>query len=64
MGLASEGNQYIIELEYTNMTILVYLRDVYGNLIKEYYEPWFNENKLPSPLSHDKTKDRYLVLGV
>jgi len=63
LGLASEGNQYIIEIEYGNMTIFVYLRDIYGNLIKE-YEPWFNENKLPPPLSAEKkNKDRYLVIG-
>jgi len=63
LGIAEEGNRYIIELEYRSMAILVYLRDVYGNLIKEYYEPWFNELRLPAPLSDNKSKDRYLVIG-
>jgi len=62
-GLAEEGNQYIIELEYRNMSLIVTLRDIYNNLLKEYFEPWFNEVKLPPPLSAEKTKDRYLVLG-
>jgi len=63
MGFASEGSQYIIELEYRNLALIVTLRDIYGNLIKEYFEPWFNENRLPAPLSDGKTRDRYLVMG-
>jgi len=61
-GLAEEGGRYIIELEYKNLTMIVTLRDIYGNLIKEYFEPWFQETKLPPPLTAEKTKDRYLVL--
>jgi len=64
LGFAEEGGRYIIELEYRNLTLIVTLRDIYNNLLKEYIEPWFNENRLPAPLSADKTKDRYLVLGV
>jgi len=63
LGLAEEGNRYIIELEYRNMALIVTLRDIYNNLLKEYLEPWFNEVKLPPPLSAEKTKDRYLVVG-
>jgi len=63
MGFASEGNQYIIEIEYKNLALIVTLRDIYGNLIKEYLEPWFNELRLPAPLSDNKGKDRYLVIG-
>jgi len=63
LGLAEEGNRYIIELEYRSMAILVYLRDIYNNILKEYFEPWFNEVRLPPPLSAEKTKDRYLVIG-
>jgi len=63
LGIAEEGNRYIIELEYRSMAILVYLRDVYGNLIKEYFEPWFNEKMLPAPLNPDRDRVRYLVLG-
>jgi len=62
-GFVEEGGRYIIELEYVNMAIHVYLKDIYGNLIKEYFESWFQEAKLPPPLSPDKRKDRYLVLG-
>jgi len=64
LGLASEGSQYIIEIEYRNMALLITLCDIYNNLLKEYFEPWFNETKLPPPLSAEKkTKDRYLVIG-
>jgi len=63
LGLAEEGGRYIIEIEYRNLALIVALRDVYGNLIKEYHEPWFQETILPPPLSDSKTKDRYLVLG-
>jgi len=62
-GFAEEGNRYIIELEYKDMGLAVYLRDIYNSLLKKYLEPWFNEGRLPLPLSDDRTKVRYLVIG-
>jgi len=62
LGLTEEESQYIIELEYKDMSVFIYLKDIHGNLIKGYAEPWFQETKLPPPLSAEKTKNRYLVL--
>ena len=50
LGFAEEGNYYIVELEHKDLTLLVYFRDYYGNLLKEYLMPWFNEKQLPPPL--------------
>jgi len=63
LGLAEEGSRYIIEIEYKIMAIFIYLKDIYNNILKEYFEPWFNENRLPAPLTPDRDKVRYLVLG-
>ena len=64
MGLAEEGSYYILELEYRDIMIYLYLRDYpFYNLIKAYSLPWRGSDGLPPPLSVEKPKVRYPVIG-
>jgi len=52
LGLAGEGEQYIIELFYEDGWLKVILKDLYGNTIKIFEKEWSGE--LPPPLSEKR----------
>jgi len=53
LGLASEGNYYIIELLYRGGTIYIYLKDSYGNTMKVYNSTWLDTENIPTPLDKE-----------
>jgi len=62
LDLASEGNYYILEYNYNNKILCIYLRDYYGNIIKSYEYTWIDTKNLPPPLDKEK-HGRYIVIG-
>ena len=61
LGVAGEGNYYVVELELRGQELWLYLRDYYGNTLTAYAAPWTGEP--PVPLSHERTKAVYPVIG-
>ncbi|MEM1842698.1 MAG: hypothetical protein QXL19_10020 [Ignisphaera sp.] len=61
LGLAEEGPQYILELQYLNGKIILILKDIYGNTLQIFEKNWINPP--PSPLSQEENKKIAITLG-
>ena len=60
VGLAEEGQSYIVEMLYEDGWLKLILRDLYGNTIKVFEKEWSGE--LPPPLS-EKRQYKSVAIG-
>jgi len=61
LGLAFEGNNYIIELKYENSVLIIWLKDLYGNPLYVFEMEWNREP--PQPLSKNRSYFKIVVIG-
>jgi len=61
LGLAGEGEQYIIELFYEDGWLKVFLKDLYGSTIKIFEKEWSGDP--PPPLDNSRKQYKSVAIG-
>ncbi|MEM1913639.1 MAG: hypothetical protein QW067_10910 [Thermofilaceae archaeon] len=62
LGLAEEGPQYLVEMQYVGGEIVVVVKDLYGNVLQVFRREWTSPP--PAPLEKEGDKKVAVTLGV